>query len=187
MSPTPVADMTEYAGRKHELLGALTGTVLEIGAGRGANFVHYGLGVRWIGLEPDRRQHEHLVRASARLGRRSAVLGARAEHVPLADASVDVVVSTVVLCSVADQDRVLAEIRRVLRPGGSFVFFEHVAAPPGSWSRRLQRAWAPYSRRFDAGCDPTRETWRPIAGAGFQDVELHWYARRIRLGVFSRG
>jgi ubiquinone/menaquinone biosynthesis C-methylase UbiE len=178
--------MTAYAGRKHELLGALTGTVLEIGAGRGANFVHFGRSVRWIGLEPDRHRHEHLVRAGARHGHSAAILSAHAERIPLADNTVDAVVSTVVLCSVADQDRVLAEVRRVLRPGGSFAFFEHVAAPPGSWSRRLQRAWAPYSRRFDAGCDPTRETWRPIAGAGFEDVDMHWYARRIRLGVYSR-
>jgi ubiquinone/menaquinone biosynthesis C-methylase UbiE len=81
---------------------------------------------------------------------------------------------------------VLAEVRRVLRPGGSFIFFEHVAAPPGTWSRRLQRAWAPYSRRFDAGCDPTRETWRPIEAAGFQHLDMQWYARRVRLGVYGR-
>ncbi|MBX6354778.1 MAG: methyltransferase domain-containing protein [Micromonosporaceae bacterium] len=180
------ADMTAYAGRKRELLGALTGTVLEIGAGAGANFVHFDRSIRWIGLEPDPRWHDQLDRAAAAHGNGSAVIGGRAEQIPLADNTVDAVVSTIVLCSVADQERVLAEVRRVLRPGGTFVFFEHVAAP-GTWTRRLQRVRALcYSRRFDAGCDPSRETWRPIEAAGFRNVDLAWYARRIRFGVYNR-
>jgi ubiquinone/menaquinone biosynthesis C-methylase UbiE len=177
--------MADYQRRKYELLGGLTGTVLEIGAGQGANFRYLpssqqklggASAVTWIGLEPDRHRHEQLARIAARHGyQRARILGAPAEQIPLADRSVDAVFATMVLCSVADQDRVLAEIRRVLRRGGRYVFFEHVAAPRGTWLRRLQGWWAPFSRRFDCGCDPTRETWRAIEDAGFARVDFQWY------------
>lgn len=169
-----------------QLLGTLRGTVLEIGAGRGRNLPYFNRDVRWIGLEPDRRRQERLARNATAHGRRGTVLGAVAEHIPLADASVSAVVSTVVLCSVADQERVLAEVRRVLRPGGSFVFVEHVAADPNTWSRRFQGALAPCTRRFAAGCDPGRETWRTIEDAGFRDLDLHWFTSRSRIFVYGR-
>lgn len=172
---TAMADMGAYAARKRELLGGLTGTVLEIGAGGGANFGYLRQDVRWLGLEPSRRRRRRLARTAAAYGHRAEVLAAPAERIPLRDAAVDAVVSTITLCSVRDQAATLAEIVRVLRPGGAFVFFEHVAAPPGTTSRLLQRCWAPCSRRFDAGCDPARETWRAIEAAAFADVRLRWY------------
>jgi ubiquinone/menaquinone biosynthesis C-methylase UbiE len=172
--------------RKRELLHALRGTVLEIGAGRGRNLPDFDRGITWIGLEPNRRRHAQLVRTAAAHGHRGTVLSAVAEQIPLADASVTAVVSTVVLCSVDDQERVLAEVRRVLRPGGSFVFVEHVAADPGTWSRRLQGTFAPATRRFDAGCDPSRETWRTIQDAGFRDLDLRWFTSRSPIFVYGR-
>lgn len=176
--------MAQYADRKDRLLGALTGTVLEIGAGRGANFARFATTVTWIGLEPDPRRLQRLARTASQHGHTGGrALCATAESIPLASHSVDAVVATVVLCSVASQEAVLAEIQRVLVPGGSFVFFEHVAAPDGTWISRLQRFWAPYSRRFDAGCDPTRDTWRTIQDAGFRDVDLNWFGRRPQLGI----
>ena len=93
-------------------------------------------------------------------------------------------VATAVLCSVADQDQVLAEVRRVLRPSGAFVFFEHVLAPAGTWSHRLQRCWAPLSRRLD-GCDPARQTWRAIKAAGFREVLARWYTRGPGLRLYN--
>jgi ubiquinone/menaquinone biosynthesis C-methylase UbiE len=134
-----MADLAAYASRKSELIGALRGTVLEIGAGRGRNFGYFRSGVDWIGLEPNQRQHRHLARRAAGYGYHRPILAAPAERIPLPDASVDAVLATVVLCSVADQGRVLAEIQRVLRPGGAFVFFEHVAAPAGTRLRRVQQ------------------------------------------------
>lgn len=170
-----MAGMAAYAARKRELLGGLTGSVLEIGAGKGANFGNLRRDVRWIGLEPNRRRRRRLAVTAAAHGHSGEILDAPAERIPLPDAAVDAVVSTVTLCSVADQAGTLAEILRVVRPGGAFVFFEHVAAPVGTAARLLQRCWAPFSRRFDAGCDPTRETWRAIQAAGFADVRLRWY------------
>jgi SAM-dependent methyltransferase len=80
---------------------------------------------------------------------------------------------------------VLAEVRRVLRPGGAFVFCKHVAAPRGTGVRRWQRALAPWSRRFDAGCDPSRETWLAIERAGFAHVELEWFTLPPRWSVYN--
>lgn len=178
--------LAQVRAHTRQLLGTLRGTVLEIGAGRGRNLPYFNRGVQWIGLEPDRRRQVRLAQNATAYGHRGAVIGAVAEQIPLADASVSAVVSTVVLCSVADQERVLAEVRRVLRPGGSFVFVEHVAADPNTWSRRFQEALAPCTRRFDAGCDPTRETWRTIEDAGFHDLDLRWFTSRSRIFVYGR-
>ncbi|MBV1855288.1 class I SAM-dependent methyltransferase [Catellatospora tritici] len=166
----------EFAELQERLLGELTGTVLEIGAGRGRSLPLYPREVRWLGLEPDPQRRAQLTRIAARHGRHEPVLAGVAERIPLPDASVDAVVGRTVLCSVADQAAVLAEVRRVLRPGGVYVFFEHVAAPPGSWLRRLQQLFAPLSRRLYHGCDPTRETWRSLETADFSHLDLRWYA-----------
>ena len=88
------------------------------------------------------------------------------------DGDVDAAVCSTALCSVADPDGALAEILRVLRPGGRLVFFEHVAAPAGSGARLLQGLAAPLTRRFDRGCDPRRDTASTIERAGFSRVAL---------------
>jgi SAM-dependent methyltransferase len=168
-----------YNTVKRSLFADLRGTVLEIGAGKGANFGLLPGQVRWVGLEPGRR------RRRLAQGRPGLVLAGVGERIPLRDHSVDAVVSTIVLCSVRDQDQVLAEVRRVLRPGGAFVFCEHVAAPRGTRARRWQRALAPWSRRFDAGCDPSRETWLAIERAGFAHVELEWFTLPPRWSVYN--
>lgn len=168
-----------YNTVKRSLFADLRGTVLEIGAGKGANFGLLPGQVRWVGLEPGRR------RRRLAQGRPGLVLAGVGEQIPLCDHSVDAVVSTIVLCSVRDQDQVLSEVRRVLRPGGAFVFCEHVAAPRGTRARRWQRALAPWSRRFDAGCDPSRETWLAIERAGFAHVELEWFTLPPRWSVYN--
>jgi SAM-dependent methyltransferase len=181
----PAGDLAGYAARMRAELGALTGTVLEIGAGTGANFGYFRPGIRWLGLEPHPGRRRQLAWTAARYGQYAPVIAAPAERVPLPDASVDAVAATLVLCSVADQGRALAEVRRVLRPGGRFVFFEHVAAPAGTWSRRAQRCWAPLSRLLDAGCDPGRDTWRAIEAAGFREVSARRHSRRPGFGSYS--
>jgi ubiquinone/menaquinone biosynthesis C-methylase UbiE len=168
-------DTLTYDERRRHLLGNLTGSVLEIGAGKGANFGRLSPEITWYGLEPDVKLCRVLVRTADLYGRAQYVVRGVAEHLPFADQSMDAVVATVVLCSVADQRQVLAEIRRVLRPGGEYFFFEHVAGAPKTWSRRAQEVYAPISRRLFRGCDPSRETWRAIEDAGFADVELRTY------------
>jgi ubiquinone/menaquinone biosynthesis C-methylase UbiE len=144
--------------------------VLELGPGAGGNLRHYASDVRWLGIEPSKPARDRTRTEAARLGMRAQVLPGRAEDLELADASVDAVVCSFVLCSVADPVAALAQVSRVLRPGGRFVFAEHVAAPGGTWVRRAQNLLAllPGVR-----CRPNRETGQAIAGAGFTIVDLH--------------
>jgi SAM-dependent methyltransferase len=161
------------------LIGALRGTVLEIGAGRGRNLPKYHARVRWIGLEPDASRRARLERAAAAHGRHEPVLASGAEQIPLPDNSVDAVVATVVLCSVRDAGAILAEVRRVLRPGGVFVFVEHVSAARRTRMWLWQRIAAPVQRLMLHGCDPSRESWRDIEAAGFARLEMRWYTSRL--------
>jgi ubiquinone/menaquinone biosynthesis C-methylase UbiE len=163
------------AGRKRTLFGDLAGTVLEIGPGGGPNLRYFGPEVRWIGVEPNPYMHQYLRKSAAQVGRDIDLRLGAAEALPVEDESIDAVVSTLVLCSVADQEQTLAEIRRVLRPGGIFLFVEHVAAPAGSWLRRVQDALRPGWQIFGDGCQPNRETWRVIAQAGFEQVRIEHF------------
>jgi ubiquinone/menaquinone biosynthesis C-methylase UbiE len=179
-------DMAGYRRYRGAALRELSGTVLEIGAGAGANFGYFSAGVTWLGLEPKPRLRRRLAQTAAAYGHRNPVLLASpAEAIPLPPASVDAVVATLVLCSVDDQGAALAEIRRVLRPGGRFVFFEHVAAPPGTLARHLQHFAAPFTRLCDHGCRPNRETWRAIEQAGFGELKLRWFAGRAAISLYD--
>jgi SAM-dependent methyltransferase len=161
------------AEEKRALLAPLEGTVLEIGPGGGNNLAFLRRGVHWIGVEPNPFFHDRLRARGERLGIDVDVRAATAEALPAADQSVDAVVSSLVLCSVHDPEAALREIRRVLRPGGRFVFVEHVAAPHGTGLRRVQRALAPAWGAFSDGCHPDRDIGRLIEAAGFSDVTLH--------------
>lgn len=131
------------AAWRHALLGELTGSVIEIGAGTGRNLDHYPLGLeRLVLAEPDRHMRSRLRALSTEHEHPAEVIAAPAQALPVDSESFDVVVCTLVLCSVADVDATLAEARRVLKPGGRFVFIEHVAAEgarvsrgSGGWSR----------------------------------------------------
>lgn len=165
------------------LIGALHGTVLEIGAGEGANFDLLAPGVDWIGLEPDRRSVRHLRGNAERQGHLREPLMTGCESIPLADDSVDAVLGTLVLCSVRDQQRSLQEIARVLRPGGTFVFTEHIAAQRRTATYRLQVIAAPFTRLLDHGCDPARDTVSAIRSSPLEIVELHEGAMPFAFGL----
>lgn len=147
------------ADRKRALLGGLRGTVVEIGPGTGVNLPYFAADARWIGIEPN-----PLLCADLRALGLDARDG-RAESLDLEDATADAVVSTAVLCSVRDVDRCLAEARRVLRPGGRFVFIEHVAEERGSLLCVAQRAIRPLCGWCAGGCDPARDTAAAISRA----------------------
>jgi len=166
-----------YGARKRRLFGQIEGrsgappVVVEIGAGTGLNAAYLPAGTRWVAIEPNVHFHERIREAAEAHGLSVEVHAARAEALPVADGAADAVVSTLVLCSVADVRQSLAEARRVLRPGGRFVFVEHVAAPEGTMLRRLQRALrGPWGLVAD-GCRPDQETEPMIRAAGFADVE----------------
>lgn len=158
--------------RKRTLFGALRGTVLELGPGTGTSLRFFDPSVQWIGVEPNPAMRELLRREADRLGRRIDLRDGRAEQTGMPDASVDAVVSSLVMCGVPDVDATLAEVLRVLRPGGTFAVLEHVAAPPGTALRAVQHACSrPWRLMFD-GCHPDRDTGVSIERAGFVDIAL---------------
>ena len=168
------------ADRKRALFTGLQGKVLEIGPGTGPNLRYYPSGIRWIGIEPNRFMYPYLREAAEKTGVAVDLRPGTAEQLPAEEGSVDAVVSTLVLCSVTDPPAVLQEIVRVLRPGGRFLFLEHVAAPPGTRLRRVQTMLRPVWKFIGDGCHPDRETWIAIERAGFDRVDFEHF--RLPLG-----
>jgi ubiquinone/menaquinone biosynthesis C-methylase UbiE len=157
---------------RRDLLSPLSGSVLEIGAGTGANLPYYPPSLeRLVVTENDEHMLRHLRPAAEGERRRLGsveVKAASADNLPFADESFDAVVSTLVLCTVPDPKRALAEVRRVLRPGGRFVFLEHVVGNANEPSRvRWQRRVEPVWRHLAAGCHLTRDTETALKDAGF--------------------
>jgi ubiquinone/menaquinone biosynthesis C-methylase UbiE len=161
--------MNRRGGTEHRraILAGLSGTVIEIGAGNGSAFALYPETVTQVlAIEPD-DYLRNLALASAASARVPVTVRAgAAEQIPADDASADAVVTSLVLCSVHDQATALAEIRRVLRAGGTLAFYEHVR----SNSRLLAAAedlLTPAWHRIAGGCHPNRDTLRAITAAGF--------------------
>lgn len=156
-----------------DLLADVDGDVLEIGAGTGLNVVHYGPGVtRLVLLEPDPFMRRKLVQRAQLTDLPIEVVDGGADPLPFADESFDVVVSTLVLCSVPDQATALAEIHRMLRPGGRLVHLEHVAAVENPKRHRWQGRIEPIWRRLAGDCHLTRATDQAIPAAGFELVDV---------------
>ena len=153
--------------RQH-VVGAAEGRVLEIGVGSGLNFPHYGAAVgSVIGLEPS----AELLRMARPRARAAPVpitlLDASAEAIPLDTGSVDTVVTTWSLCTIPNASCALAEMRRVLRPGGALLFVEHGRAPEAGvarWQDRLDPFWS----YLAGGCHLNRKMDDLVAAAGFR-------------------
>lgn len=166
----------ERGAREHRRrnLAGLTGVVVEVGAGHGLNFALYPQEVsEVIAIEPEPTLRTEAEEAAADAPVRVRVLAGVADELPLPDASVDAVVTSLVLCSVPDQGRALAEITRVLRPGGELRFYEHVI--PNCQPKRLLLQALDRSRVFPAvngGCHPARDTTEAIMRAGFEIEEI---------------
>lgn len=156
------------------LVGELRGEVLEVGAGTGLNLPLYPASVtRLVMSEPDPHMRLKLARKAASApGPRVEVTDASLEELPVPADSFDVVVATLVLCSVPDLDQALAEIYRVLRPGGKFVFLEHVAAEDRPRRLKWQHRVEPFWKWFAGNCHLTRSTEAAIASAGFEIDEI---------------
>jgi ubiquinone/menaquinone biosynthesis C-methylase UbiE len=168
------------AERKRAFLSGLGGTILEIGPGAGPNLRLYSKNCRWIGVEPNPYMATYLRRSAKQAGLRIEICSGMAGQLPTAAQSVDAVVATLVLCSVRDPEQVLQEVLRVLKPGGRFLFIEHVAAPPGTRLQKVQHWLLPLWKRIADGCNPERETGRLIDQAGFAEVRYESF--RLPLG-----
>lgn len=153
-----------------ELVGRAQGDVVEIGAGTGLNLAHYGDGVRSLTVtEASEHMLPALNKAVEEQRPGTIVLHARGESLPLPDASADYVVSTLVLCT-AELEGTLLEVRRVLKPGGTFLLLEHVAGEGkvAETQRRAER----FTRFFGRGCHVTRNIRGALQAAGFDTSEV---------------
>lgn len=164
------ADRRGAAEHRSRLLDGLSGTVVELGAGHGLNFPHYPEGVREvIAVEPNPTLRSAAEAAAPKAGVPVRVIAGLADSLPVEDESADAVVASLVLCSVPDQAVALAELRRVLRPGGQLRFYEHVV--PNCQPKRALLQLADRSGlwpRIAGGCHPARDTTTAIERAGFQ-------------------
>ena len=161
--------------RKTKAFADLPPNVVELGSGVGANLGYLPAGAHLIAIEPNPYMHARLRRAARRYGVGLEIRNALGERIDLPDASVEAVISSLVLCTVSDPAAVLAEIRRILRPGGRFGFAEHVAAKPRTptrWSQRILRR--PWAWVFE-GCSCERDLTSLIASAGFTSVDINPY------------
>jgi len=172
------------ANLKRSLLSNVQDRVLEIGPGAGANLSYYPSDIHWIGIEPNPFMHPYIHQEAERHGLKNIELhGERAETLPVKDHSIDTVVSTYVLCSVTDIHATLKDIQRVLKPGGTFVFIEHVAATNGTCTRTVQEGITPvWSAVFDH-CHPNREIWLCLENAGFESVNYQHF--RLSVPIVS--
>ena len=161
------------ASWREALVADLSGEVLDIGAGTGANLPYYSNTVtQLVAAEPDRHMRRRLRAKVGKLAERLAcsveVSDASADRLPMADGTFDAVVSTLVLCTVPSPHQALAEYRRVIKPGGTLVFIEHVAAHDNPSRLRWQHRVEPLWKRVFGNCHLTRDTASTIEAAGFE-------------------
>ncbi|MGK2878559.1 MAG: class I SAM-dependent methyltransferase [Solirubrobacterales bacterium] len=161
------AERDGLGARRERLLERARGRVLEIGAGTGVNLDHYPDTLeRLVLTEPSQPMAEHLKERVAASRLACEIVTAPAEKLPFEDDSFDTVVSTLVLCTVPDPEATVAEIRRVLAPGGALLVMEHVrsdSADSAKWQDRLERPW----RWLGNGCRCNRDTVSTVESAGF--------------------
>ena len=168
-----------------ELLRHAHGDVLEIGAGTGASLDHYPARVsRLVLTEPDRHMRRILQQNVDSRGRGEVrVDDGSAEAIRADNGSLDCVVASLVCCSVANLETTLVEINRVLKPGGRFIFLEHVAAAEGTSRRRWQNRINPLWKTLMGNCHLNRETEAAILAAGFEIRDISRESMRKALPI----
>ncbi len=168
-----IGERSGYGRRRAEALAGARGRLLIVGLGPGHDLAHLPRGVTdVVAIEPEPSMRAHSARRVRRTPVPTRLVGAVAEALPLPDASVDSALAALVLCSVPDPAGAAAELRRVLRPGGTLHVLEHVHASPGSrlrlWQDRLDPLWS----RLAAGCHLTRDTRHVLVDGGFDTAQL---------------
>jgi ubiquinone/menaquinone biosynthesis C-methylase UbiE len=156
---------------RRELLACARGRVLEIGVGTGLSLPHYPPVDELVATDPSEPMLRRARRRATEAGLKVTFVEAPAEQLPFEDDSFDTVVSMLVLCTVEDPRGAMQEIRRVLRPGGQFLFSEHVrseAPHRARWQDRVEPVW----RVVANGCHPNRNTLDTIRAAGFDVGEI---------------
>ena len=163
--------MIDLFGWRARLVETLTGDILEIGVGSGPNLAHYRMAQSVTGIEPDAASAERARRAAKKASVPVTIDIAPAEKLPYDDDSFDHIVSSLVLCSVADQHTALNELRRVLRPGGELHGVEHIQ-PKNIVGAEIARLLTPKWRKISCNCHLDRQTLAILVESGWDvDVE----------------
>ncbi len=170
---------SHYGVRKKVLLEDHPDVIIEIGAGYGANFRYMRQGTKVIAIEPNEALHGVLNRRAEKFDIDLEIHSTMAEEMPVKDSSVRLVLSTLVLCSVEDPQKVIAEIQRVLKSNGKFVYIEHVKAHEHSWicssfQKMIKKPW----KWFFDGCHVTRDTSATIQRGNFSTVDETAFSNR---------
>jgi ubiquinone/menaquinone biosynthesis C-methylase UbiE len=156
-----------FQEQRQQALASVSGTVLEIGFGTGLNLSHYPSTVTWLtAIEPGHLLDQRVAARNANLTTPVEIFRYRAESLPWEDERFDCAVSTWTLCTIRDPLRALGEIRRVLKPGGKFVFLEHGRSDDPKVAR-WQTILNPFQRVFACGCNLNRRIDRLIEDGGF--------------------
>jgi ubiquinone/menaquinone biosynthesis C-methylase UbiE len=167
-----------HGGRayRQRLLAPLSGQIVEVGAGNGLNFSQYPAAVtRVVAVEPESRLRADALRAALHAPVPVHVVSGRAERLPLHDGRADGAVLSLVLCSIDDRAAALAELHRVLRPGGLVRFYEHVRSPRpvvGMMQDTITPVWS----WFAGGCRLNRDAEACLRGAGFALTDVDRFA-----------
>ncbi|XP_043740331.1 methyltransferase-like protein 7A isoform X1 [Cervus elaphus] len=163
------SNLREFMGPSGKL------SLLELGCGTGANFKFYPSGCQVTCVDPNPNFEKFLIKSIAQnphLQFERFIVAAGENMHQVATGSMDVVVCTLVLCSVKNQEQILQEVRRVLRPGGAFYFMEHVADKPSTWNYFWQQVLDPVWYLLFDGCNLTRESWKALEQARFSKLKL---------------
>ena len=148
--------------------------VCEIGAGAGINLKYFPSDIIYFGLEPNILLTESLNREIEKTGlKRAEIFKSEAESIPLNDNSVDFVVSTFTFCSIKNQEKVFNEIRRVLKPEGKLLFFEHIISDK-HLLRVIQYIVRPFSKILACNCDPAQDLLKVMSKNNFKVVKINY-------------
>jgi len=163
-----LGEKTGFERWRRKVVGQASGSVLELGAGTGLNLKHYPAGLeRLVLVEPDFHKAKLLAEKQAPAGVDVEIVRAPGEMLPFEDGTFDMVIETLVLCTVADPEATAAEIRRVLKPDGRFLFMEHVRSDGprlGPWQDRMEKTWM----KIADGCHCNRRTVPMLRASGFE-------------------
>lgn len=157
--------------QRRRLVENVTGEVIEIGSGTGFNFPYYRQAARVVAVEPDPRMRRRSIGRAKKAAVSIEVLAGNAHELAFPDASFDVAIFALVLCTIPDPSRAIAEARRVVRPGGEIRFYEHVRAQDPKIARGQDR-WAGPWKAFNRGCHPNRDTVDLFERSGMKIEEL---------------
>jgi len=162
--------------------GVASGQVLEIGAGTGANFTFYKPNTKLTVLENNEFMFPKIFNAATKCGIDTTLVKGSSFYIPFADNSFDSIVTTLVLCMVEDLESTLSEIKRVLKSGGVFYFYEHVKSSEGIRSR-FEDYINPFWKYFTNGCNLNRNLGQSISNCGFEKIYLETHQLSVGLPI----